>query len=77
MYPIFISTSLSATSSPASWESSAVGVEYLFMGEDGQHQRQNTEDNYDFAYLGFDMLNIKPQINVISGRYELKNAVPE
>jgi hypothetical protein len=76
MYPISISTFSHATSYPTSWESLAAGVEYLFMGDSGQHQRQNAEGNYDFGYISIDTLNRKPQFNVKSGRCRLKHAVP-
>jgi len=74
IYPI--STSLRATNCRFSWESAAMGVEYLFMGDDSQIHGLITEENYDSRYLGIGVLNAKPQLNHISGRYRQENAVP-
>jgi hypothetical protein len=74
LYPI--STSIAATSCQFSWESAAAGVEYLFMGNGGRIYQLITEGNYDFRYLGAGVLNAKPHLNQISGRYKQKNAVP-
>jgi len=74
IYPI--STSLCATNYRFSWELAAMGVEYLFMGDGSQIYDVITEGNYDFGYLGIGVLNIKPQLNQISGRYREEDAVP-
>ncbi|MBD2209378.1 hypothetical protein H6G64_11090 [Calothrix sp. FACHB-156] len=63
-----ISTSLGATNCRASLESASLGVEYLFMGNGGQHQ-QITESIYDFRNISIDVLSAKPQLGVRSGRY--------
>ncbi|HLO86283.1 MAG TPA: hypothetical protein VK203_14985 [Nostocaceae cyanobacterium] len=76
MYPISISTLSPATNCSSRWESFAAGVEYLFMGDSGQHQRQNAEGDDDFGNISIDALNRKPQLNFKSGRYEPKHAVP-
>ncbi|MTJ08646.1 hypothetical protein FJR04_13255 [Anabaena sp. UHCC 0204] len=75
IYPI--STSSQATNCQGSWEFAAAVVEYLFMGENSRHQGQRTKDNYDFKYASINLLNRKPQIEIKSGRYKLKNAVPK
>ncbi|WP_413172980.1 hypothetical protein [Anabaena azotica] len=59
------------------WESATVGVEYLFMGDRSLHGGQKTEGNNDFRYISFDAPNSKPQIEIQSGRYKSKNAVPQ
>jgi hypothetical protein len=74
VYPI--STSLRATNCRANWESAAMGVEYLFMGDGNRDHRQITEGNYDFRYISISLLNVKPQIYVRSGGYRLRNTVP-
>jgi hypothetical protein len=68
LYPI--STPSHPTNYQASWEFAAVGVEHLFMADGSQHQRQNTEGNDDFRYISLDLLNRKPQLEIISGRYK-------
>ncbi|MBD2363687.1 hypothetical protein H6G36_21255 [Anabaena minutissima FACHB-250] len=74
IYPI--STFWSATNYRISWESGAVGVEYLFMGDGSHKHEQITEENHDFRYFSMDGLNAKPQLDVTSGRYRWRNAVP-
>ncbi|MCM0588936.1 MAG: hypothetical protein HEQ35_07760 [Gloeotrichia echinulata IR180] len=74
IYPI--STSLRLTNCRTSWESAAAGVEYLFMGDGSRNYRRITEVNYDFRYLSITVLNAKTQLDVSSGRYRLRNAVP-
>jgi hypothetical protein len=74
IYPI--STSLRATNCRVSWESAAVGVEYLFMGDGSRNHGQITEGNYDFRDLSIDMLNAKLQLDEESGRYRYGNTVP-
>lgn len=59
-----------------SWEFAGVGMEYLFIANGSQHQRQNTEGNDDFKYIKFNVLNIKSQPETKSGRYK-ENAVPK
>ncbi|AFZ25096.1 hypothetical protein Cylst_2923 [Cylindrospermum stagnale PCC 7417] len=73
-YPI--STSLSATNCQFSWESAAMGVEYLFIGSGGRDHRQNTESHYDFRYISINGLNAKPQLDKRSGGYRKRNTVP-
>jgi hypothetical protein len=74
IYPI--SSPFHPSNCQASWEIAAVGVEYLFMADGSQHPRQNTEGNYDFRYISFDLLNIKPLLEITSGRYK-ENVVPQ
>ncbi|MEA5503384.1 hypothetical protein VB735_09730 [Halotia wernerae UHCC 0503] len=73
IYPI--SASFSATNCRASWESAAVGVEYLFMGDGSRSYRQIRKGNYDFRYLSISGLNVKPQLSERSGRYRRRNTV--
>jgi hypothetical protein len=54
-----------------------VGVEYLFMGDGSHKHEQITEANHDFIFFSIDGLNAKPQIDVRSGRYRQRNAVPK
>ncbi|MEA5550452.1 hypothetical protein VB713_05575 [Anabaena cylindrica UHCC 0172] len=75
IYPISISSY--PANCQANWEFAAVEVEYLFMADGSQHQRQNTEGNDDFRYISFDGLISKPQIDTRSGRYKRINAVPQ
>jgi hypothetical protein len=75
IYPI--STSSPATKCLGSWEFAAADVEYLFMGENSQHQGQITKGNYDFKYPSINLLDRKPQIEIKSGRYKPRNAVPK
>ncbi len=74
IYPI--STSLRAINCRASRELVAARVEYFFMGNGSQKHRQIAEGNNDFRYLGIIGLNTKPQLDIGSGRYRLKNTVP-
>ncbi|WP_339373707.1 MULTISPECIES: hypothetical protein [unclassified Anabaena] len=75
IYPI--STFWRTTNYRFSWESDAVGVEYLFMGDSGYQHRQITESNYEFLSVNIDKLNAKPQLKARSGRYRQRNAVPK
>ncbi|WP_325078092.1 hypothetical protein [Sphaerospermopsis aphanizomenoides] len=75
IYPI--STTSHSTIWQASWEFAAVGVEYLFMGDRQLHGGQTTEGNDDFRYIGLDAPNSKPQIEIRSGGYRCRNAVPQ
>ena len=74
IYPI--STSLGAIDCRASREFVAAGVEYFFMGNGSQKHGQIAEGNHDFRYLSIGVLNSKPQLDIGSGGYGLKNAVP-
>ncbi|MEH2410876.1 hypothetical protein [Nostoc sp.] len=74
IYPI--STSLGATNCRAGWESAAMGVEYLFMGDGSRNHRQITEGNYDFRCLSISALIAKPQLKEESGGYRQRNTVP-
>ncbi len=72
-----ISTSiLCATNCRASWESAAMGVEYLFMGDGSQNHGQITEGNYDSRHLGISALIAKPELDEQSGGYRQRNTVP-
>ncbi|MDP5016452.1 hypothetical protein FJR11_15660 [Anabaena sp. UHCC 0187] len=68
IYPI--STSSQATKCLGSWEFAAADVEYLFMGEDSQHQGQKTKGNYDFKYPSINLPNRNPKIENKRGRYK-------
>ncbi|WP_373527179.1 hypothetical protein [Nostoc sp.] len=74
IYPI--STSLCATNCRGNWESAAMEVEYLFMGDGSQNHRQITEGNYDFRYLSISLLIARPQLDEASGGYRQRNTVP-
>ncbi|MBH8550801.1 hypothetical protein I8751_00015 [Nostocaceae cyanobacterium CENA357] len=74
IYPI--STFFSATNCRASWESVAVEVESLFMGDGSRDHRQIRKVNYDFRYLSIGVLHVKPQLDKRSGKYRRKNTVP-
>ncbi|MEH2363994.1 hypothetical protein [Nostoc sp.] len=74
IYPI--STSLGATNYRAGWESAAMGVEYLFMGDGSRNHGQITEGNYDFRCLSISALIAKPQLDEKSGGYRQRNTVP-
>jgi hypothetical protein len=67
IYPI--STSLCATNCRAGWESAAMGVEYLFMGDSNRNHGQITEGNDDFKHLSISALIAKPQLDKGSGGY--------
>jgi hypothetical protein len=75
IYPISISSH--PTNCQASWELTFLGVEYLFMADGSQHQRQNAGGNDDFRNISFDLLNVKPRLDKTSGRYKRRNAVPQ
>jgi hypothetical protein len=74
VYPI--STSLRVANCRFSWESAAVGVEYLFMGDGSRNKWQLTEDNHDSQYDNIGVLNAVPKLEQRSGRYRQQNAVP-
>ncbi|MEH2455488.1 hypothetical protein [Nostoc sp.] len=74
IYPI--STSLYATNFRAGWESAAMEVEYLFMGDGSRNFGQITEGNHDFRHLSISRLIAKPQLDEESGGYRQKNTVP-
>nr|WP_230967714.1 hypothetical protein [Nostoc sp. WHI] len=60
----------------ANWESAAMEVEYLFMGDGSRDHGQITEGNYDFRCFSISVLIAKPQIDKGSGGYRLRNTVP-
>jgi len=74
IYPI--STFWHATNYRFSWELGAVEVEYLFMGDGSHKQEQITGSNYDFISFKIDGLNARLQLDIRSGRYRQRNAVP-
>ncbi|MBN3950359.1 MAG: hypothetical protein V7K14_08365 [Nostoc sp.] len=74
IYPI--SRYLCATNCRAGWESAAMGVEYLFMGDGSRNHGQITEGNYDFRHLSINALIAKPQLDQKSGGYRQRNTVP-
>nr|WP_211178724.1 hypothetical protein [Brasilonema octagenarum] len=59
-----------------SWESAAVGVEYLFMGDGAQNKWQITQGNYDSQYVSIRVLNAVAKLERRSGRYKQQDAVP-
>ncbi|MBW4479881.1 MAG: hypothetical protein KME54_24285 [Tolypothrix brevis GSE-NOS-MK-07-07A] len=63
------STSSRAANCRFSWESAAMGVEYLFMGDHRHNQRQITEGNHDFRFQRISGLNAALKPNQASGRY--------
>jgi hypothetical protein len=65
IYPI--STSFCTTNCRAGWESAAMEVEYLFMGDGSRNRGQITEGNYVFRYLKIGVLNAKPQTKQAGG----------
>ncbi|MBD2505818.1 MULTISPECIES: hypothetical protein [unclassified Nostoc] len=75
IFPIFTSI-LCPTNCRASWESAAMEVEYLFMGDGSRNYGQITEGNYDFRHLSISGLIAKPQLDEESGGYRQRNAVP-
>jgi hypothetical protein len=75
------STSLRATNCQSSWESAVGGVEYLFMGLNGeasQKQRQITDSNQNYGYTRISLKNSAAKLDQIkrSGRYRQRNTVP-
>ena len=74
VYPI--STSLRVVNCRFSWESAAVGVEYLFMGDGAQNKWQITQGNYDSQYGSIRVLNAVAKLERRSGRYKQQDAVP-
>ncbi|MEH2106563.1 hypothetical protein [Nostoc sp.] len=75
IYPISTSI-LCATNCRASWESAAMEVEYLFMGDGSRNHGQITEGNDDYKYLSIIALIAKPQLDEQSGGYRQRNPVP-
>jgi hypothetical protein len=61
------------------WESSALAVEFLFMGAliggYGRIQGKFTEINHDLGYARNSGTNQAPQLNPGSGRYQ-QDAIP-
>lgn len=74
--PYPISTSLRATNCRANWESAAMEVEYLFMGNGSREHGQITEAKNDLRYDSISVLIAAPQLDKRSGRYRSSNAVP-
>lgn len=70
------STSLGAIDCRASRESAAAAVESFFMGNGSQKHEQIVERHNDFRYSGISGLIAKPQLDIVSGRYRLKDTVP-
>ncbi|QLE41479.1 hypothetical protein FD723_14245 [Nostoc sp. C052] len=75
IYPISTSI-LCPTNCRASWESAAMEVEYLFMGDGSRNHGQITEGNDDYKYLSIIALIAKPQLDEQSGGYRKRNPVP-
>jgi hypothetical protein len=75
IYPI--STSTYAADSRFIWESAAVGVEYLFMGNNGNPNKlQHVEGNGDSRYASIGVLYAAPKLEKESGRYRYQETVP-
>ncbi|MEH2192407.1 MAG: hypothetical protein V7K98_07145 [Nostoc sp.] len=72
IYPISTSI-LCPTNCRGSWESAAMGVEYLFMGDGSRNYGQITEGNDDFRHLSINGLIAKPQLDQESGGYRQRN----
>nr|WP_322744003.1 hypothetical protein [Nostoc edaphicum] len=75
IYPISTSI-LCVTNCRTNWESAAMEVEYLFMGDGSRNHGQITEGNDDYKYVGISALIAKPQLNQKSGGYRQRNPVP-
>ncbi|WP_442948129.1 hypothetical protein [Nostoc sp.] len=75
IYPISISI-LCATNCRTGWESAAMEVEYLFMGDGSRNYGQITEGNYDFRHLSISALIAKPELDEETGGYRERNTVP-
>ncbi|MEH2081743.1 MAG: hypothetical protein V7K89_17695 [Nostoc sp.] len=75
IYPISTSI-LCATNCRTNWESAAMEVEYLFMGDGSQNHGQFTEGNDDYKYVAISALIAKPQLDQKSGGYRQRNLVP-
>lgn len=75
IYPISTSI-LCVTNCRAGWESAAMEVEYLFMGDGSRNHGQITEGNYDFRHLSISAAIAKPQLDQQSGGYRQRNTVP-
>ncbi|WP_375499213.1 hypothetical protein [uncultured Nostoc sp.] len=75
IYPI--STSIfCATNCRTGWESAAMEVEYLLMGDGSRNHGQITEGNYDFRHLSISALIAKPELDEETGGYRQRNTVP-
>ncbi|BAZ26447.1 hypothetical protein NIES4073_73550 [Kalymmatonema gypsitolerans NIES-4073] len=74
VYPI--STSLRVANCRFRWKSAAVGVEYLFMGDESPNKWQLTQGNDDSRHASIGVLNAVPKLEQRSGRYRQQNAVP-
>jgi hypothetical protein len=76
-----ISSSIVAINCSDNWELAMLVVEYLFIGIHRQYQEINTKDHGDFEHISIRLLNIKSaqkaEIEIESGRYRRKNAVPK
>jgi hypothetical protein len=79
IYPI--SSSMMATNCSDNWELAILVLEYLFVGIHRQYQEISTKDHGDFQPVNIRLLNIKAEreskIEIKSGRYRRKNAVPK
>lgn len=71
-----ISTSLRVVNCRFSWESAALEVEYLFMGDGTQNKWQIIQGNYDSQYASIRALNAVAKPERRSGRYKHQDAVP-
>nr|WP_081403027.1 hypothetical protein [Scytonema hofmannii] len=77
IYPISISTFSYAANCRFSWESAAVGVEYLFMGNNGNPNKlQHVEGDRDSRYASISVLYAAPKLDKESGRYRYQETVP-
>ncbi|WP_460200830.1 hypothetical protein [Scytonema sp. NUACC21] len=77
IYPISISTSSRVSNCRFSWESAAVGVEYLRMGSNSHPNKwQHTEGDRDSRYASIGVLYAAPKLDKESGRYSYKATVP-
>ncbi|WP_410174674.1 hypothetical protein [Nostoc commune] len=75
IYPISTSI-LYATNCRTRWESAAMEVEYLFMGDGSRNHGQITEGNDEYKYLSISALIAKPELDKPSGGYRQRNTVP-
>jgi len=79
IYPI--SSSIMATNCSDNWELAMLVLEYLFVGIHRQYQGISTKDHENFQHISIRLLNIKSkqelEIEIKSGRYRRKNAVPK
>nr|WP_199349546.1 hypothetical protein [Nostoc flagelliforme] len=65
-----------ATNCRTRWESAAMEVEYLFMGDGSRNHGQITEGNDEYKYLSISALIAKPELDKPSGGYRQRNTVP-